>query len=204
MQCLFPIALGFARILIVSSLDYQEHSSEYGTHWNFFTTIALVSILLVALRNPDHALPIAFVMMFGYELLIKQYGLDQYVFYAPRQDFISANREGITTLIGYLSLQMIGVGLGNFMFKQILTSEQLKLLRQRKEIQVEYDGYKGWKLFYKLSFMTVVFYGAYLLSADVFAPASRRLCNLAFVLYHAACVLAGCAAALLTVLLNSE
>jgi len=38
-----------------------------------------------------------------------------------------------------------------------------------------------------------MFYAAYLTSVEVFAPASRRLCNLAFVLYHTACVLAGCA-----------
>jgi hypothetical protein len=43
--------------------------------------------------------------------------------------------------------------------------------------------------------MAVMFYGAYLCSCEVFAPASRRLCNLSFVLYHTACVLAGTAMA---------
>lgn len=37
-----------------------------------------------------------------------------------------------------------------------------------------------------------MFYFSYLLSSEVFAPASRRLCNMAFVMYHTACVLAGC------------
>lgn len=52
--------------------------------------------------------------------------------------------------------------------------------------------------------MTCVFYGAYLSSVEVFAPASRRLCNLAFVLYHAACVLAGCATGLLMSLMHGH
>ena len=52
--------------------------------------------------------------------------------------------------------------------------------------------------------LTLVFYGAYLLSCEVFEPASRRLCNLAFVLYHAACVLAGCATGLVMSLLHGD
>ena len=88
----------------MSSLDYQEHASEYGIHWNFYTTIALVSVLLILLRNPDLALPFAFILMIGYELVLMEFGLEKFIFYAPRVDFISANREGIASLVGYLSL----------------------------------------------------------------------------------------------------
>lgn len=38
-------------------------------------------------------------------------------------------------------------------------------------------------------------------SVEVFAPASRRLCNLGFVLYNGACMMAGCATSLLMSLL---
>ncbi len=75
-ESLFPIALGFIRILLLSELDYQEHASEYGIHWNFYTTIAIVNLLVVFLRNADHALPIAFVTLIGYELVIKEYNLE--------------------------------------------------------------------------------------------------------------------------------
>ena len=45
----------------------------------------------------------------------------------------------------------------------------------------------------KICALSGLFYIAYLLSVEVFGEPSRRLCNMAFVLYHAACVLAGCA-----------
>lgn len=103
-ESLFPIALGFIRIVLLSELDYQEHSSEYGIHWNFYTTIALVNMFLVFMRNPNYALPFAFVTMICYELIISEFNLDKYIFFAPRSDFISANREGLASLAGYVSM----------------------------------------------------------------------------------------------------
>lgn len=37
--------LGLARTLATKQVDYQEHVSEYGTHWNFFYTLATVPIV---------------------------------------------------------------------------------------------------------------------------------------------------------------
>ena len=101
---ILPIVLGFSRIVVLSKLDYQEHPSEYGTHWNFYTTIALINIMLVFVRDSRVALPLAFAIMVLYEFLINAYSLDKYIFYAPREDFISANREGLASLVGYFSL----------------------------------------------------------------------------------------------------
>lgn len=36
--------LGFARLLVTKSVDYHEHVSEYGVHWNFFFTLAIVKV----------------------------------------------------------------------------------------------------------------------------------------------------------------
>ena len=43
------VCLGLGRFFSVKAADYQEHVSEYGTHWNFFFTTALVSVLSAVL-----------------------------------------------------------------------------------------------------------------------------------------------------------
>lgn len=103
-ESFFAIAVGFIRFGLLSELDYQEHASEYGVHWNFYTTIALINMLLVFVRNANVALPLAFFVMICYEFVIREFQLETYIFYAPRRDFISANREGIASLTGYLCL----------------------------------------------------------------------------------------------------
>jgi phosphatidylinositol glycan class W len=46
--------------------------------------------------------------------------LQEYVFYAPRTDLLSANREGLLSLIGYFSLQLLGIGIGRFIYSEML------------------------------------------------------------------------------------
>ena len=74
-ESLFHVLLGFMRILMLKSTDYQEHASEYGIHWNFYTTIALVNVLLVFARRPEHSLWIGLALMIAYELCLAEFGL---------------------------------------------------------------------------------------------------------------------------------
>ena len=37
----YVLLLGFIRYFTNKSVDYQEHHSEYGMHWNFFFCIYL-------------------------------------------------------------------------------------------------------------------------------------------------------------------
>lgn len=92
----------------------------------------VVAVALVGLRNPDSALVLAFGLMLAYEVVLSEFGLANYIFYAPRYDFVSANREGLASLVGYLSLQLMGIGIGNFMYKQLLSKAELKALMSGK------------------------------------------------------------------------
>ena len=44
-QSVIPlVVLGCARLLATRGVQYQEHVSEYGVHWNFFFTLAVVKV----------------------------------------------------------------------------------------------------------------------------------------------------------------
>ena len=45
MRSVLPLfVLGLLRLVAVKSVGYQEHETEYGVHWNFFFTIAVVRV----------------------------------------------------------------------------------------------------------------------------------------------------------------
>ena len=38
------LVLGCARLVATRGVQYQEHVTEYGVHWNFFFTLAIVKV----------------------------------------------------------------------------------------------------------------------------------------------------------------
>lgn len=97
----------------------QEHVSEYGVHWNFFLTLALLPVLQVILHPVIRRFSITalgvglgigsyldslseFRMLSHavHQLLLSYAHLQAYVLHAPRVSWISANKEGIVSLTG--------------------------------------------------------------------------------------------------------
>ncbi|CAI5731491.1 unnamed protein product [Peronospora destructor] len=114
-----PITLvlifGLARFLTIKGVNYQEHVSEYGVHWNFYFTLAgvyLVYCVLRAVGKWTTSPVVALMVALGYQMYLSQYGGEEYILNAPRNSLMSQNREGILSLAGYTSLYMLSVYAG--------------------------------------------------------------------------------------------
>ncbi|KAI9473897.1 MAG: GPI-anchored wall transfer protein [Benjaminiella poitrasii] len=119
----FPIlVLGFARLFLTKSVNYQEHNSEYGLHWNFFFTLGFLPpfvTLLGFLRSRWLSFSmLGLLVACGYETALLGYGLQDWILNAPRVDLISANKEGICSFAGYLSIFLFGLECGSMIFKK--------------------------------------------------------------------------------------
>lgn len=121
------VGMGILRLVTTKGLEYQEHVSEYGIHWNFFFTLSVVGILSTTLRcvlNLKNPLGWIFILL-GYQYVLSEYGLQQYMEHASRQcsptddeaaspigfvsslcHFFAANREGTMGILGYLVLHL--------------------------------------------------------------------------------------------------
>jgi phosphatidylinositol glycan class W len=109
------LALGAARTLSVKRVGYAEHVSEYGVHWNFFFTLGLLPPAVALLEGVFDVVPreaVALAVAVGYELLLDWTNLTAYIVAAPRDGWVSANREGLCSFAGYLAVFLAGSGTG--------------------------------------------------------------------------------------------
>ena len=108
--------LGLIRLYSVKGLDYAEHVTEYGVHWNFFFTLALLPPFVALFQSFSAMLPYtAFLSLFiscFYQLLLELTNLKTYILTSPRTDLLSQNREGVFSFLGYLAIFLAGQAIG--------------------------------------------------------------------------------------------
>jgi len=198
---LFLLFAGFLRFFLLSELDYQGHASEYGIHWNFYSTIAVINIMQSFLYDPSQSITLAIVIMTGYQLVLSATPLQDYVFYAPRTDIVSANREGLLSLIGYFSLLLFGIGIGRFIFFQMVEPELLDELmgnakgkqsgpgeKKSESVKQAEKKQREVRFIVNMLILETLLITAYIVSKMAFGPPSRRLCNLPYALYQTALI----------------
>ncbi|XP_044285903.1 phosphatidylinositol-glycan biosynthesis class W protein [Varanus komodoensis] len=167
------VLLGAGRLVSVKAVDYHEHVSEYGVHWNFFFTLAAVRIaasLLLATFPVRQAWVVAVVLAVTYECFLDLTPLKEFILHGSdgqnsRAGFLNANREGVFSVIGYLAIYMASVQIG------------LYLLRKRSTVR-EWLGVIGFFLWNVL----LLFLCLHVTQTYV-DRVSRRLANLAFCLW---------------------
>jgi hypothetical protein len=113
------LLLGIGRIIILKVLNYQEHVSEYGVHWNFFVTLFCIwnitDILHRLIRRS--VLPwLAIIMLMLYQFFLLKTPLTDFIFGASRKNFIYANREGILSLFGYIPMYLLAETFARHLF----------------------------------------------------------------------------------------
>lgn len=111
------LVLGVIRFISVKGLDYAEHVTEYGVHWNFFFTLGFLPPFAALMQSafdlvPSYAI-LSCVLAGLYEVALDKTSLGGFILVAPRTDLLSKNREGIFSFIGYLAIFLAGQSLGS-------------------------------------------------------------------------------------------
>jgi phosphatidylinositol glycan class W len=110
------LVLGTIRLISVKGLDYAEHVSEYGVHWNFFFTLGFLPPFAALFQSAFDLVPsyafLSFALAAVYEIALDWTSLGSFILVAPRTDLFSKNREGIFSFIGYLAIFLAGQSLG--------------------------------------------------------------------------------------------
>ncbi|TBU26304.1 GWT1-domain-containing protein [Dichomitus squalens] len=114
-KCSAVLLIGLLRTISVKGTEYPEHVTEYGVHWNFFITLGLIPIIQVLLHPVMVYVPISLlglVVAVSHQLALSTGRLAQYVLDAPRIGVVSANKEGLISLTGYLAIHLLGLSTG--------------------------------------------------------------------------------------------
>ncbi|XP_008305116.1 phosphatidylinositol-glycan biosynthesis class W protein [Stegastes partitus] len=167
------VALGMGRLISVKMSGYHEHVTEYGVHWNFFFTLAIVrivaSILLTVL--PAKQLWVFALLMSGfYQFALETSELKAFIIHNNdrEQDFLHANKEGLFSVVGYVAIYLMGVQIG------------LYVMQPRSQV-------REWlKALCTLLLGSFVLYAVVCTSQTLLEPVSRRLANLPFCLWTVA------------------
>ncbi len=174
------LAMGVVRLLSVKGLDYAEHVSEYGVHWNFFFTLGLLPPFVAAFQSALKVVPsyatLALLLGILYQVALESTGLKAFILTAPRTDLLSMNREGIFSFCGYLAIFLAGQDAGMYVLPRSVNPRSgSNGAIQRNTLLLTMLVWSGiWTALYFL--VTDYSYGAGL-------TVSRRLANLPYVLW---------------------
>jgi phosphatidylinositol glycan class W len=177
------LVLGTVRLISVKGLDYAEHVSEYGIHWNFFFTLGFLPPFVALFQTlfdlvPSYAV-LSCTLAAVYEIALDYTSLGAYILIAPRTNLLAKNREGIFSFIGYLAIFLAGQSLGSIALprQQSLPKNASTTVLLRRSIlgQLATASLLWTALFY----FSTSYYGLRL-------AVSRRIANLPYFLWVAA------------------
>ncbi|KAK7163898.1 hypothetical protein R3I94_002569 [Phoxinus phoxinus] len=166
------VLLGFVRLASVKSSGYHEHVTEYGVHWNFFFTLAIVRLVASALLAlfPVNSSWILAVFIGGtYQVILETTGLKSFLVRGNnRVGFLQENKEGIFSVVGYVAIYMAGVQIGHYLMQsRALVRDWIRAIRN-------------------LLVTSVGLFIALYACQTCIEPVSRRMANLSFCVWTVA------------------
>ncbi|EEB11865.1 GPI-anchored wall transfer protein, putative [Pediculus humanus corporis] len=118
LNCGVLFMFGFIRLISTKTIEYQEHLTEYGTQWNFFFTLGCCKMFIYLaelLFQNKNFLWLCIVTGIIHEAILSL-GIREWIFSnEPRNTFLSANREGLFSCLGYLCIYFAATCLGKFL-----------------------------------------------------------------------------------------
>ncbi|SCU77690.1 LAFA_0A02916g1_1 [Lachancea sp. 'fantastica'] len=188
------LVLGLLRLFFVKNLEYQEHVTEYGVHWNFFITLALLPLAMIpidAIATYAPRFVIAVFMSIACDsMMVYKEGFLSFLINSPRRTLVESNREGMVSFVGYCSIFLWGQTTGFYTLASKATKNNMY---KSSSVPVEKaKNLSGWdKLTSKnpLSGLLIWSFISILIAQVVYAHhpfnISRRFANLPYVAWVA-------------------
>jgi len=181
------LVLGLVRILFVKGVDYPEHVTEYGVHWNFFFTLSILPMTGVMARRLYEVWGVNLALMgvllaVVHQAVLSLGGVEEYVMSsAGRTTLVSANREGLASLPGYATIYVLGLSAGTY----ILPPSPDFLARRASGRRLPDKRQPGKALVVYCSW-AILWWTGFLLARTLLAAPSRRLANPTYCFWIAA------------------
>ena len=174
------LALGSVRVIMVKGVEYPEHVTEYGVHWNFFITLALLPFAATLSRPFARHIRysvLGLALTLVHQALLKLTAWQQWALAdSPRPTLLTQNKEGITSMVGYLAIFYIGLDLGHYVLPLDPYFAYRKLRRRRARARTD-------KLAMVLASLAILWWLGFGVTHVVGLRTSRRLANLPYVLW---------------------
>ncbi|PYH95428.1 GPI-anchored wall transfer protein 1 [Aspergillus ellipticus CBS 707.79] len=178
------LVLGLIRLYSVKGLDYAEHVTEYGVHWNFFFTLGLLPPFVELFDALAAFIPsyeaLSLVVAVLYQVALESTDLKSYIMVSPRgPDLLSRNREGVFSFLGYFAIFLAGRATGIRVIPRG-TSPSKTPQQARKGVLVTLGVQAlSWTAIFVLNSTYAMGWGANI-------PVSRRLANMPYVVWVSA------------------
>ena len=165
------VVLGILKYVSTQLVDYHNHMSEYGAHWNFFITLAIVQVACgscTCFLERKYIFVVGVMLAIGHEFSLVRLVHYSWIFNLSdstrlQSSFWIANIEGLVSLVGYSSIFLLGSSL-----RPVINSLSVNPRRWRSSALL-------------LTLLTCVW--IFCMNEQMMSLPSRRLCNLTYIIW---------------------